>query len=79
MPAIFVSKLPIIRTKSPKRSDKNKTIKGDNKYKDISSIIKKIMLLAKINNKAYELKIYEEIITNSIYFKQWKDVIKKKI
>lgn len=59
--------LPVIKTKSLKRSSGAKTNKTSHKYGNISGIVKKIMSVIEISSKIYEPKIYEETITDPIY------------
>lgn len=65
-----MTKLLAIETKSLKRSSGAKIDKTEYKYNDTSSMVKKIILIAKTNIKVYKSKIYKEAIINFIYFRQ---------
>lgn len=55
---------------SSKRLKKAKTDKIGNKYGDSSSIVEKIISVAKTSSRVYEPKIYEEAIIDPIYSRQ---------
>lgn len=47
--------------------------------KEKSRETKKIMSATEVSNKVYKLSFYEEVISDLIYAKQWKETIENKI